>query len=152
MKQPVVLKVYRGDKLEAVRQFESSQIVIGRSNDAQVQLADDGVALLHAMIEERDGEYYVSDLGSQTGTFKNGGRVLEDKLTSGDQLAVGSFHIRFYVGVPKPTAPPKFTDDTAVTLGPPSAISFTPVTQIIEPKEQEPAPPKAETAPQDKVP
>lgn len=107
MKQPIVLRVYRGEKLEAVRQFETTQIVIGRNSDAQLELQDEGVALLHAMIENRGGEYYLSDLGSPTGTFKNGQRTLEDKIASGDSLTVGPFRIQFFVGVPKPAAPPK---------------------------------------------
>ncbi len=107
MKQPVVLRIYKGDKLETVRQFENAQIVIGRNSDVQLELQDEGVALLHAMIEDRGGDYYISDLGSQTGTFKGGNRILEDRLTSGDELTIGPFRVQFYIGVPKPAAPPK---------------------------------------------
>lgn len=125
MKQPVVLKVYKGDKLEAVRQFEHSQIVIGRNADSQLRLDDEGVAALHAMIEDRDGEYYVSDLGSTTGTFRNDERVLEDKLASGDRLTVGPFRVQFFVGVPKPAAPPKILSQGEGAQSPPAAVTFT---------------------------
>src|SRR6185503_2447729 len=91
LKQPIVLRVYKGEKLEAVRQFETSQIVIGRNADAQLELQDDGVALLHAMIENRSGDYYISDLGSNSGTFKNGQKTLEDRLSSGDTITVGPY-------------------------------------------------------------
>jgi len=111
LKQPVVLRIYKGDKLEAVRQFESSQIVIGRNSDVQLELQDEGVALLHAMIEQRDGEYYLSDLGSSNGTFKAGNRILEDRLASGDEITIGPFRIQFFIGVPKPAAPPKVVAD-----------------------------------------
>ena len=107
MKQPIVLKVFKGEQLEAVRQFEHSQIIIGKGGDAQLELTDEGVALLHAMIEDRGDEYFISDLGSQSGTLKNGARVLEDRLSSGDELTVGPYRIQFYIGVPKPAAPPK---------------------------------------------
>lgn len=148
MKQPIVLRVYKGDKLEAVRQFETSQIVIGRNADAQLELQDEGVALLHAMIENRSGDYYISDLGSNSGTFKNGHKTLEDKLSSGDTINVGPFKVQFFVGVPKPAAPPK-PAAAAHTAAPepmkaPAAVAFsTPVPQaapdfdtdpIIEPK------------------
>jgi len=127
MKQPVVLRVYKGDKLETVRQFEHSQIVIGRNSDVQLELQDEGVALLHAMIEERDGDYYLSDLGSSNGTFKGGNRILEDKLTSGEEIVIGPYRIQFFVGVPKPAAPPKVHQDgvdvTAVTQV--STVNFT---------------------------
>lgn len=125
MKQPIVLKVYKGDKLETVRQFEHNQIVIGRNNDTQLRLEDDGVALLHAMIEDRGGEYYLSDLGSPNGTFKNGQRVLEDRLSSGDALTIGPFRVQFFVGIPKPAAPPTISPPQPTVTAPPAAVSFT---------------------------
>ncbi len=125
MKQPVVLRVYKGDKLDSVRQFEQSQIVIGRNSDVQLELQDDSVALLHAMIEDRSGDYYLSDLGSQSGTFRNGNRVLEDKLTSGDQITIGAFVVQFFIGVPKPASPPKTTGQATPTpVAPPSSVTF----------------------------
>ena len=124
MKQPIVLKVFKADVLEAVRQFEHSQIVVGRGDDAQLQLADEGVALLHAMIEDRDGEYFLSDLGSQTGTFKNGARVLEDRLASGDSVNVGPYKIQFFIGVPKPAAPPKLQNAAPTEAPAANAVRF----------------------------
>ncbi|MGE4131072.1 MAG: AgmX/PglI C-terminal domain-containing protein [Bdellovibrionales bacterium] len=129
MKQPIVLRVYKGDKLETVRQFESNQIVIGRNADVQLELQDDEVSLLHAMIEKRDGDYYLSDLGSPSGTFRNGQKVLEDKLSSGDTVSVGPFRIQFFVGIPKPAAPPKVSSPSAEK--PPAKVSFT--TAVPEP-------------------
>ena len=40
------------------------QIVIGLNDDAQVSLQDDSISPIHAVIEERDTGYYLSDLGS----------------------------------------------------------------------------------------
>lgn len=137
MKQPVVLKIFKGDRLETVKQFEHSQIVIGRSHDVQLELADDAVALLHAMIEDRSGDYYISDLGSQTGTFKSGNRVLEDKLMSGDEITIGPYRIQFYIGVPKPAAPPKMSSELASRPQPPNSINFSAVIKD-SPKAQAP--------------
>lgn len=123
MKQPVVLRIYLGDKLEAVRQFEQSQIVIGRNADSQLELKDDGVALLHAIIEERDGEHFVSDLGSSTGTFKNGNRVLEEKIASGDELKIGPYKIQFFIGVPKPIVAPVSTSTSATDTSSSAGLS-----------------------------
>ena len=135
MKQPIVLKVYKGDKLEAVRQFEHNQIVIGRNSDVQLELQDEGVALLHAMIEDRGGDYFVSDLGSQNGTFKNGTRLLEDKLASGDELTIGPFRIQFFVGVPKPATPPIGAGHSASTPAPAAVTFSSAVTEMPAPKE-----------------
>ena len=151
MKQPVVLRIYNGDKLESVRQFEHSQIVIGQNSDVQLELKGDGIALLHAMIEERNGEYFLSDLGSQTGTFKSGIRILEEKLASGEEIKIGPYRLQFFIGVPKPAAPPKVNETSAAQpVVPPAAINFNdnvknspsaPSTPVI------PEPPAAKTAP-----
>lgn len=159
--QPIVLRVFRGDKLEAVRQFETSQIVIGRNSDAQLELQDETVALLHAMIENRGGEYYLSDLGSSSGTFKNGQKVLEEMVASGDTITVGPYRIQFFVGVPKPAAPPKVGTPAAAPepMKPPAAVNFTQMAvpqktfdddltdPVIEHKPEPKAPPSKPSAP-----
>lgn len=62
---------------------------------------------VHAVIEERDAGYYVSDLGSVSGTFKNGSKIFDEALKSGDELIIGPYKIEFFVGVPKPSQAPK---------------------------------------------
>ncbi len=126
MKQPVVLRVFKGDKLEAVRQFDLSQIVFGRNADAQVELNSSDVAPLHAMLEERNGEYFISDLGSSSGTFRNGNKVLEERLQSGDELKIGSFRIEFFIGVPKPASRPVVMSVAAPTPQPPDETGSVP--------------------------
>ena len=74
MKQPVVLRIYLNGKLEAVKQFTEPQIVFGRNPEAQVDLQDEEISLLHAAIVEQDGRYIISDMGTQSGTFVNGKR------------------------------------------------------------------------------
>ncbi|MCC7406178.1 MAG: AgmX/PglI C-terminal domain-containing protein [Bdellovibrionales bacterium] len=107
MKQPIVIRIYRGSQLEGVKQFTTPQVVIGSNDEVQIRLSDNDVSPLHAVIEERDAGFYVSDLGSATGTRRHGERVLDDRIESGDVIEVGPFRLEFFVGVPKPLAPPK---------------------------------------------
>lgn len=106
MKPPILLRIYLNDNLEGVRQFDSKQVVIGRNAEVQLELNDAGVSPLHAVIEERESGYYISDLGSQGGTLRNGQKILDEKLETGDELKIGPYKIQFFVGVPKPAAPP----------------------------------------------
>jgi hypothetical protein len=94
-----------------VKQFTVEQIVIGRSEDSQLRLDSDLISPVHAVIEERDSGYYISDLGSDTGTLKNGQKIFDELITSGDELVLGTYKIEFFVGVPKPTQAPKVKDD-----------------------------------------
>jgi hypothetical protein len=98
----MVLKIYRDGELINVQQFMDAQVVIGRSGDAQVTLEDATVSAIHALLEERDTKIYLSDLGSQTGTYLSGKRVLESEIKSGEEIKIGPFTILFFVGVPKP--------------------------------------------------
>lgn len=130
MKKPVVLRIYKGEQLLGVKQFQESQIVIGRPGEVNVALEGDRVSAIHAAIEERDSGYYICDLGSENGTLKNGEPVLDSTIESGDTLQIGEFKLEFYIGVPKPKAPP-----------PPSAVATAPA-----------PPPPAATAPMSEPP
>jgi outer membrane biosynthesis protein TonB len=117
LKSPVILRVYKNGQLVVVKQFEQNQIVIGQDGDVQMKLDGDGVSAIHCMIELRDSGYYVCDLGSFTGTFKNGQAVLDSAISSGDKIGVGPYEINFFVGVPKPVSAPGATQ-TAPSASP----------------------------------
>lgn len=118
MKQPIVLRIYFNEKLEGVKQFTETQVVIGRNADVQVNLDEEGVSPLHAVIEEREGGYYISDLGSQSGTQLNGNKVLDESIDSGDEIIIGSYKLQFFIGIPKPVSPPPSVPKAAPAKAP----------------------------------
>jgi TonB family protein len=130
LKSPVILRVFKGNQLVEVKQFDLDQIVIGRKADVGLDLDAEEVSSIHCLIELRDGGYYLCDLGSTTGTFKNGQSVLDEALNSGDEIGVGPFRINFFVGVPKPKVPPApmidENTDPAVVSSPPPAQAAPP--------------------------
>ncbi len=99
-KKPIVIRIYQGDRLVGVKQFLGGQILIGQPGDVQIPLEGEAVSLLHASIDDRNGTYYVCDLGSMTGTYKNGAQVLEAELQSGDVLQIADYRIEFFIGPP----------------------------------------------------
>ncbi len=129
-KQIVFFKIYRSDKLIHTRQFVSDQISIGSGSEGpSLVLADPSVSYWHALIEKRGGAFYVSDLGSPTGTYVNNKPILEAMLKHGDTLTVGDFVLHFYIGVPFAKQPPVA----------PKAGSV-PVSKPVEPVSVEPKP------------
>ncbi|MBI3185587.1 MAG: GGDEF domain-containing protein [Myxococcales bacterium] len=69
----------------------SGEMVIGRGNDTDVHLADDGISRRHAKVSiGPDGSVIVSDMGSTNGTFLNGERVATKALQDGDKIQVGT--------------------------------------------------------------
>jgi hypothetical protein len=113
MKKPVVLRIFKGEQLLGVKQFTESQIVLGKPGDVQVPLEGEKVSIIHAAIEERDSGYFICDLGSENGTFKNGETVLDAPIESGDIIQVGEFRIEFFIGVPKPKSAPATVEMTS---------------------------------------
>ena len=136
----IFLKVYVSGKLFVSKQFVSDQISIGSGEGPSLILSSPSVSYWHALIEQRLGAYYVSDLGSPTGTFVNSQPVLESVLNHGDQITIGDFVIHFFVGVP-------FAKKSAVPRGHTAKVPPSPeVSAPMEPS-QSPSPPLAKDPP-----
>ncbi len=118
MKQPIILRVFKSNQLKEVKQFDIDQIVVGSNQESQLNLLDDAVSPIHCLIEKRDAGYYICDLGSKSGTFKNGQAILDEPVVSGDELIIGPFKIVFFVGVPKPVGLPKESNEVKSVKAP----------------------------------
>src|SRR5512138_3657342 len=72
------LLVLSGPQLGEVFSLASErELVIGRREDAQVQIRDDGVSRRHAAIEVKGSGAVLRDLGSANGTWVDGRRTPE---------------------------------------------------------------------------
>jgi diguanylate cyclase (GGDEF)-like protein len=66
------------------------ETVIGRSSDADLRLADDGISRRHAVVTVDGDQVSLRDLGSVNGTFWNGSRLLRSvELRDGDKISMG---------------------------------------------------------------
>lgn len=65
------------------------QLVIGRRDDCDVQIRDEGVSRRHARIEVRGEGAILRDLGSANGTWVAGKRESEARLVDGTRVQVG---------------------------------------------------------------
>jgi len=72
-------------------------LVIGRRADCQIQLVEPGVSDNHAAIERRANGYFVRRLDSSGVTYVNHDVITERRLSSGDELEIGSARIRFEI-------------------------------------------------------
>lgn len=71
--------------------------VIGREVDPQqgIRLDCSRVSAQHAVLNHRDGEYVLQDLGSTNGTFVNLHRIKEHRLRSGNIIRIGGILLVF---------------------------------------------------------
>ena len=74
---------------------EGERTTIGRSPDCAIFLDDVTVSRRHSVLVERDGHWFVEDLGSLNGTFVNRRRVESAELSDGDELQIGKYRLTF---------------------------------------------------------
>lgn len=70
-------------------------LLIGRRSADDIVLVEESASTAHAVVFEMDGERYVRDLGSRTGTFVNGVSTHQHKLSPGDLVRIGETDIRY---------------------------------------------------------
>jgi diguanylate cyclase (GGDEF)-like protein len=71
--------------------LDRAEMTIGRGDDTDIVLDDEGVSRRHAKIISRgDGSVQLVDLNSTNGTFNNGTRVEVQPLCDGDKIQIGS--------------------------------------------------------------
>ncbi len=91
MEPEVVTLSYDGTRHE----LKKPKIVIGRSRDCDIQLADANVSRRHAELRQEGASYWIVDLGSTNGMEVNGKRVKRAKLSNGDTITLGSTELTF---------------------------------------------------------
>jgi hypothetical protein len=75
-------------------------LVIGRSSDCDIQIADPNVSRRHAEVRQEETSYWIVDLGSTNGMEVNGRRLRQSKLEDGDRIVLGSTEVVFERGFP----------------------------------------------------
>ena len=75
--------------------FKAREIIVGRDEDCQLVMSDIAVSRRHARIAFDGAQFVLSDLGSGNGTFLNGVRIQQERLSPGDEIIIGERTLRF---------------------------------------------------------
>ena len=87
-----------GPKKARSVKFEKGKVIIGRGDEADINVDDSGVSRKHAMVEILSRkQIYISDLASQNGIWLNGMRVRNTRLIHGDLVRMGSTVMKFII-------------------------------------------------------
>jgi pSer/pThr/pTyr-binding forkhead associated (FHA) protein len=71
-------------------------VVLGRSRECDIRVADANVSRRHCeIVEDAPGSWSVADLGSTNGTEVNGRPVQRAPLADGDRVTVGGTDVVF---------------------------------------------------------
>jgi diguanylate cyclase (GGDEF)-like protein len=84
------LVVLAGASVGEMYKIDIEKTVIGRGQNAQIRLLDDGISREHAQLVVVGERVVLQDLGSTNGTYCNGLKVDQKELADGDKILVGS--------------------------------------------------------------
>ncbi len=84
------LIVLAGSSVGEMYKISDGRTIIGRGQQADIQVTDEGISRRHAEISHVRDEIVIKDLGSTNGTYCNGEKIGEHVLTDGDKIQVGS--------------------------------------------------------------
>ncbi|HSL63264.1 MAG TPA: DUF3662 and FHA domain-containing protein [Gaiellaceae bacterium] len=77
------------------RELDKRRVLIGRSRECDIQLADPNVSRRHAELRQEGASYWIVDLDSTNGIEVNGRKLKRSKLEHGDRVTMGSTELLF---------------------------------------------------------
>ena len=90
------LVFYLDDSSTLTHALEDQTTTLGRHPDSVVVLDFPSVSARHAVIEQKEDGFYVTDQKSSNGTRVNGAEIEEAKLQDGDRVGFGDVQAVFY--------------------------------------------------------
>ena len=121
------------DGTEKPLELGPKPIVIGRLPESDVSVRDSFISRVHCGILLANNQYTLKDLGSTNGTYRNGARVYECTLASGDKIQVGNTTLLFEIDGAAGQVILRQIATQAGPLRPPSASGLQPPA-VLQPK------------------
>jgi pSer/pThr/pTyr-binding forkhead associated (FHA) protein len=91
-----ILTLVFGREILGTYDVDKEKMVIGRAEDADIEINNLAVSRHHAAVQKRDGAFTVSDLDSNNGTYVNGKRIAgPTSLSFGDEIGIGKHVLVF---------------------------------------------------------
>lgn len=95
-----VIQLVQGRSVK-LTQVKTPILRIGRGTNADIRSENPAVAFEHAIVEQDEGGYNITDKGSITGTYVNGKPVDTQRLGKGDVIEAGDLRIEVQVAEAK---------------------------------------------------
>jgi two-component system, cell cycle response regulator len=92
------LVVFYGKNIGHRHELEKNEVIIGRSDSANIQVDQESVSRQHCKITTSDGKSAIQDLGSTNGTFVNDAKIERIELRDGDLVRTGQTIFKYLSG------------------------------------------------------
>ncbi len=91
----LILTDQKGKKHEF--QLLETQFTVGKLPECDLSLSLSGISRRHCTFTQKNGHFYVRDLGSKNGTYLNGTRINEQdvRLSNNDQITLSKIRLSF---------------------------------------------------------
>jgi hypothetical protein len=123
-------RIYKNGQLVRAEKLTQNVIKLGKVASAHLQLDDESVSRMHAIIEVQGTDVSLIDLGSTRGTFVNGQKINKAKLSDGDTITIGDLRIELGIAaVATVAAPPPVPTQT---MSPPPVLAFVPPPPVVQ--------------------
>src|SRR5882672_739951 len=119
-------RLFQNGQLIREETLTQSVIKVGKVPSAHLQIADDGVSRMHAIVEVTGRDVSLIDLGSTRGSFVNGKKVNKARLESGDVITLGDTRVELTIRDSAATAaarPPAVPGGVRRSAEPPAVVS-----------------------------
>ena len=87
----------KNDGTTRTLEFGTKPLIVGRLNESDIPVADSFVSRVHCGFIYAKSQFTLKDLGSTNGTYRNGARVYECGLQTGDRIQVGNATLLFEI-------------------------------------------------------
>ena len=98
--QDCLVIIYTVNSRELGKRFSlaGGPVNLGRGAENTIILDNDAVSRRHALVEVREGKYFLVDMNSTNGTYVNDEIVHDHALRRGDQIKIGDTILKFLSG------------------------------------------------------
>ncbi|MBI4818336.1 MAG: FHA domain-containing protein [Deltaproteobacteria bacterium] len=78
-----------------MHKIEKDTFIIGRSRTCDLVIPSSKVSRQHGSVVRENGEYYIEDLGSANGVWRDGVKIQKEKVRDGDEFMISEEVLKF---------------------------------------------------------
>jgi hypothetical protein len=93
--QPARKLLYVVNSAGDMTKIEKDTFIIGRSRTCDLVIPSSKVSRQHSSVVRENGEYFLEDLGSANGVWKDGVKIQREKVRDGDEFMISEEVLKF---------------------------------------------------------